>query len=101
MEKTRPLTCSILLPSCQDAMTSLSTNGFLNYFGAQRFGMDDKEVNASDIGLAMLQGDMVRINHYFDYTVIKLMVTGRSVNFLILVRAFLREFTDNIVVTQM
>ena len=43
-------------------MTSLSLNGFLNYFGAQRFGMDDKEVNASDIGLAMLQGNMVRSN---------------------------------------
>ncbi|KAK2566725.1 Pseudouridylate synthase PUS7L [Acropora cervicornis] len=44
----------------QEAVSSLSFNGFLNYFGAQRFGMDDKEVNACDIGLAMLQGNMVR-----------------------------------------
>ena len=43
----------------QNAMSSLSHFGFLNYFGPQRFGLDDKEVNACDIGLAMLQGDMV------------------------------------------
>ena len=40
-------------------MSPLSHLGFLNYFGPQRFGLDDKEVNACDIGLAMLQGDMV------------------------------------------
>ena len=40
-------------------MSHLSYFGFLNYFGPQRFGLDDKEVNACDIGLAMLQGDMV------------------------------------------
>ena len=40
-------------------MSSLSLRGFLNYFGPQRFGLDDKEVNACDIGLAMLQGDAV------------------------------------------
>ena len=45
--------------SFQDATSSLSHHGFLNYFGPQRFGLDDKEVNACDIGLAMLQGDMV------------------------------------------
>ena len=43
----------------QNAMSPLSHFGFLNYFGPQRFGLDDKEVNACDIGLAMLQGDMV------------------------------------------
>lgn len=43
----------------QNAMSLLSHFGFLNYFGPQRFGLDDKEVNACDIGLAMLQGDMV------------------------------------------
>jgi len=44
----------------EESIFSLTSNGFLNYFGPQRFGSDDKEVNASDIGLAMLQGDMVR-----------------------------------------
>ena len=43
----------------QNAMSPLSHFGFLNYFGPQRFGLDDKEVNACDIGLTMLQGDMV------------------------------------------
>ncbi|XP_068732862.1 pseudouridylate synthase PUS7L-like isoform X3 [Montipora capricornis] len=43
----------------KEAVTSLSLNGFLNYFGPQRFGVDDNEVNACDIGLAMLQGNMV------------------------------------------
>ena len=43
----------------QNAMSPLSHFGFLNYFGPQRFGLDGKEVNACDIGLAMLQGDMV------------------------------------------
>ncbi|KAL9965388.1 hypothetical protein ACROYT_G029183 [Oculina patagonica] len=42
----------------EDSISSLSLNGFLNYFGPQRFGLDDKEVNACDIGLAMLQGNM-------------------------------------------
>lgn len=44
---------------CQDSISSLTLKGFVNYFGPQRFGLDDKEVNACDIGLAMLQGDMV------------------------------------------
>ncbi|KAJ7333037.1 pseudouridine synthase [Desmophyllum pertusum] len=44
----------------EDSVASMSLNGFLNYFGPQRFGLDDKEVNACDIGLAMLQGDTVR-----------------------------------------
>ncbi|PFX26657.1 Pseudouridylate synthase 7-like protein [Stylophora pistillata] len=44
----------------QDAVSSLSLRGFLNYFGPQRFGLDDKEVNACDIGLAMLQGDAIQ-----------------------------------------
>ena len=38
----------------------MSLHGFLNYFGPQRFGLDDKEVNACDVGLAMLQGDVAR-----------------------------------------
>ena len=51
---------SFLTTSFQEAVSSLSLNGFLNYFGPQRFGLDDREVNACDIGLAMLQGNMVR-----------------------------------------
>ena len=34
-------------------------NGFVNYFGVQRFGAEGRSVNASDVGLAMLKGDMV------------------------------------------
>ena len=50
-------------------MSSLSMNGFLNYFGPQRFGLDDKEVNACDVGLAMLQGDMVTNPLYSNYVI--------------------------------
>ena len=52
-------TADFFLIFLQNAMSLLSHFGFLNYFGPQRFGLDDKEVNACDIGLAMLQGDMV------------------------------------------
>lgn len=59
MDFTYIMNIAVLLIFLQDAMSPLSHFGFLNYFGPQRFGLDDKEVNACDIGLAMLQGDMV------------------------------------------
>lgn len=40
--------------------------------------MDDKEVNASDIGLAMLQGNMVRIEQHNDYTNCKTNVSRKE-----------------------
>ncbi|EDO31791.1 predicted protein, partial [Nematostella vectensis] len=40
------------------AVSNVSRHGFVNYFGPQRFGQEDNSVNASDVGLAMLQGDV-------------------------------------------
>ncbi|XP_048588953.1 pseudouridylate synthase PUS7L isoform X2 [Nematostella vectensis] len=42
------------------AVSNVSRHGFVNYFGPQRFGQEDNSVNASDVGLAMLQGDVER-----------------------------------------
>ena len=42
-------------------MSSLESNGFINYFGPQRFGVtgEDMTINSPNIGLAMLQQDPV------------------------------------------
>ena len=40
-------------------MTSLNCNGFINYFGTQRFG--NIPLSTPHIGLAMLQEDSVSI----------------------------------------
>ena len=38
---------------------SVQENGFVNYYGEQRFGVEGADVNAPDIGLAMLKGNHV------------------------------------------
>ena len=43
-------------------MTSLNCNGFINYFGPQRFG--NIPLSTPHIGLAMLQEDSVSICKY-------------------------------------
>lgn len=40
-------------------MLNLSRNGFVNYYGCQRFGLESNSVNSCDVGLAILQGDFV------------------------------------------
>eukprot|EP00112_Aurelia_sp_Birch-Aquarium-sp1_P005711 Seg1647.9 transcript_id=Seg1647.9/GoldUCD/mRNA.D3Y31 product="Pseudouridylate synthase 7-like-like protein" protein_id=Seg1647.9/GoldUCD/D3Y31 len=42
------------------AVTSIRKNGFVNYFGSQRFGFEDSPVNSADVGLAMLKGDFIK-----------------------------------------
>ena len=43
----------------QKAVENVKKYGFINHFGRQRFGQDDSP-RADEIGLAMLQGDMVQ-----------------------------------------
>lgn len=40
-------------------MENVKKHGFINYFGQQRFGQDEN-TRADEVGLAMLQGDMVK-----------------------------------------
>ena len=42
------------------AVTNVRQNGFVNYFGPQRFGFEDSSISSVDIGLAMLKGDFIK-----------------------------------------
>lgn len=46
------------------AMESLNVNGFINYYGMQRFG-NDKEVPTFLIGVKLLQGNFKEVITYF------------------------------------
>ena len=48
-------------------MHSLQENGFINYFGSQRFGVGENGEGSAHIGLAMLQQDYVSVYHCVDY----------------------------------
>ena len=43
-------------------MHSLQENGFINYFGSQRFGVGENGEGSAHIGLAMLQQDYVSVS---------------------------------------
>jgi tRNA(Glu) U13 pseudouridine synthase TruD len=44
----------------QEAVDNTKAYGFINYFGQQRFGPGDGVTGADEIGLAMIQGNMVK-----------------------------------------
>ena len=44
----------------ETAVANVKQNGFVNYFGPQRFGFEDSSSSSVDIGLAMLKGDFIR-----------------------------------------
>ena len=48
-------TCESVLDA---AISDITCDGFVNYFGPQRFGLEGNAINAADIGLAMLKGEM-------------------------------------------
>ena len=49
-----------LVATVKTAVSNVTVNGFVNYFGEQRFGLEDNPVSSSDVGLAMLNGDFVK-----------------------------------------
>ena len=49
-----------LIARIKAALSNVSVNGFVNYFGEQRFGFEDNLVGSADIGLAMLRGNFVK-----------------------------------------
>ena len=51
----------LIVTFVQRCMSSLESNGFINYYGPQRFGVtgEDMTINSPNIGLAMLQQDPV------------------------------------------
>ena len=49
-----------LVAAVKTAVSNVTINGFVNYFGEQRFGLEDNPVSSADVGLAMLNGDFVK-----------------------------------------
>ena len=41
------------------AISNVSLQGFVNYFGIQRFGFEENLTSSADVGLAMLKGDLM------------------------------------------
>ena len=49
-----------MLARIKAAIDNVNVNGFVNYFGEQRFGFEGNPFSSADIGLAMLRGDFVK-----------------------------------------
>ena len=56
LRDVRPHDSSLSLEECIDkAVSGVQRSGFVNYYGQQRFGLEDATVNAWNVGLAMLK----------------------------------------------
>lgn len=65
-----------------NSLESLRENGFINYYGLQRFG-NDKEVPTFDVGIKLMQGNWSEVSNKIQYSLFDYLFTSlnqRNIN---------------------